>query len=149
MTDLDVRHAVLEALEAAPEVDCATVGVTVHNRVVTLTGRLDSFAAKAAASRIALRAEGVLGVANEIEVCGSGESYVSDEVIAAQIVDYLGKAARRSRMNVRVSVSHGDVTLTGAVDHESDRIGLYAFARGLQGVECLHDRVMVRDAGAA
>jgi osmotically-inducible protein OsmY len=143
MTDFDIRGAVLSALEAAPEIDCTAVGVVVRHGVVTLTGRVGSFAEKAAASRVVLRAEGVRGVANEIDVCGVEESYVPDEVIAAQITDYLRKSHGRDRINVRVTVSHGAVTLSGGVDRDSQRQALRSFARGLEGVQRVDDRTTV------
>ena len=149
MTDLEIRDAVLAAMEAAPEIDCAAVGIAVHGGVVTLSGRVGSFAEKAAASRVALRAEGVRGVANEIDVCGADESYVADEVIAAQIADHLRKTHDSDRMNVRVTVSHGAVTLSGALDHERQRASLCGFARGLEGVQQVHDHLTLRGGHAA
>jgi osmotically-inducible protein OsmY len=150
MTDLDIRDAVLAAIkEAAGDIDCAAIGVAVHRGVVTLSGRADSFAAKAAASRVALRAEGVRGVANEIDVCGEDESYVADEVIAAQIADYLRKKRSGDRLNVRVAVSHGAVTLSGALDDERHRAALCGFAQALEGVERVNDHLTLRSGHAA
>jgi len=149
MTDLDIRNAVLAALEAEPDIACTAIGVAVHAGVVTLTGRLHSFAEKAAATRVALRAEGVRGVAAEIDVCGAQESYVSDEVIAAQITDFLRKSPRANRMNVRVAVTHGAVTLTGALDHKDQHAVLMGFVQGLEGVQRVNDHLSVRGAVGA
>lgn len=148
MTDHDIRNAVLAALEADPEVDGSAIGVTVHGGVATLTGRLGSFAEKAAATRVALRAEGVRGVASEIEVCGEQESYVPDEVIARQVADFLRDAPGLRSVNVRVAVTHGSVTLSGAVERDDQRALVRGFAQGLEGVERVHDSLTLRGAAA-
>jgi osmotically-inducible protein OsmY len=147
MTDFDIRHAVLAAIEAAPDIVCTAIGVAVHGGVVTLTGRVASFAEKDAAGRVALRAEGVRGVANELDVCDAEESYLVDEVIAAQIAEHLRTI--RGRMNVKVTVTRGSVTLSGAVDHEDQRRALRIFAQGLEGVEGVYDHMTAREQGAA
>ena len=149
MTDLDIRNAVLAALEAEPDITCTAIGVAVHTGVVTLTGRVHSFAEKSAATRVALRAEGVRGVAAEIDVCGEEESYVSDEVIAAQIAQFLQKNPRAHRVNVHVAVTHGAVTLTGALDHKDQHAVLRGFVQGLEGVQGIYDHLSLRGAVGA
>lgn len=144
MTDLDIRDAVLAAIEESPELDCAGIGVAVHSGVVTLTGRVGGFAEKAAASRVALRSEGVRGVANEIDVCEADESYVADEVIAARIADFLRATAAAGGVNAKVEVDHGWVHLSGAVDRFDRREAIERYARLGEGVVGVENRLHLR-----
>lgn len=148
MTDLIIRDAALAAIEGSPEIDGAAVGVTVHRGVVTLTGRLGSFAEKAAVSRAALRAVGVRGVANEVDVCGAEETYVADEVIAARIADFFRATAAAGGVNAKVEVDHGWVHLSGAVDRTDRREAIERYARLGEGVLGVENRLHLRRADA-
>lgn len=144
MTDLDIRNAVLAALEAEPEVHPSAIGVAVHDGVVTLTGRVLSFAEKAAATRTAIRAPGVRGVAEELDVCDEQESCCDDEVIATRMVEFLRTAAAAGGINVNVEVSHGWIHLHGAVDRPDQRAAIERYARLGEGVLGVENRLHLR-----
>src|SRR6185503_289095 len=58
------------------------IGVTVHKRVVTLTGTVDSYAEKMAAQEAGRRVPGALDIVNDIEVRSTGEARRGDAEIA-------------------------------------------------------------------
>jgi ATP-dependent Lon protease len=68
MDDLTIKKDVEAELEWEPRLNAATIGVAVKNGIVTLTGRVASYAEKMAAARAAARVTGVKAAANEIEV---------------------------------------------------------------------------------
>lgn len=68
MDDISVRRHVLAALELAPMIDAAQIGVTVESGVVTLRGHVRNCAEKGIAERVALRVRGVRAVVEQIEV---------------------------------------------------------------------------------
>jgi osmotically-inducible protein OsmY len=144
MTDLDIRNAILAALEAEPDVHPSAIGVAVHDGVATLSGRVSSFAEKTAATRAAIRMSGVGGVAEELDVCGEEESFCGDEVIAARIVDFLRATGAAGGVNVRVEASRGWVQLSGAVDRLDQRAAIERYARLGEGVLGVDNRVRLR-----
>ncbi len=67
-TDSELQHDVLDELKWEPSMDAAHIGVSAKDGVVTLSGHVSSYAEKFAAERAAKRVQGVLAVANELEV---------------------------------------------------------------------------------
>lgn len=66
--DLKLRDAVLQQLEWDPAVDASGIGVTAHERAITLTGTINTYAGKLAAERAVKQVRGVRAVANDLEV---------------------------------------------------------------------------------
>ena len=148
MTDLDVRAAVLAALEQAPELNCTAIGVIVRAGVVTLLGRVESFAEKAAASRLVQRTQGHRRLANEIDVGDPDESCMADEVIAARVVDFLRTTGAAGGLNAKVEVNHGWVHLSGSVDRTDRRDAIERYVRLGDGVLGVENRLHLRRMGA-
>ncbi len=144
MTDRDIWQAVLEAIAADARIEANAIGVAVRDGVVTLTGRVSSFAEKTAAEQAAERTAGVKAIAQEIEVCEADESFCEDEVIAARIAQYLHWSASRSNDAVHVSVDSGWVTLAGTVDWAFQHAHLERFVRKLQGVTGVSNLIEAR-----
>jgi osmotically-inducible protein OsmY len=67
MDDIDLRNDILEELELElePSVDARYIAVAVSRGVAPLTGRVASFAEKAAVERAVQRVKGVRGIAQE------------------------------------------------------------------------------------
>ena len=67
LTDQWLRDSVVRQLNTDPSFDATMVGVTNADGVVTLSGYVETYAARLAAERAARRVYGVKAVANEIE----------------------------------------------------------------------------------
>jgi osmotically-inducible protein OsmY len=67
-TDQWLRDSVTRQLNTDPSFDATMIGVTNSDGVVTLSGYVDTYAARLAAERAARRIYGVKAVANELEV---------------------------------------------------------------------------------
>src|SRR5258707_8208120 len=67
-TDEQIQADVLEELKWDSRVKPNEIGVAVKDGIVTLTGWVDSYLKKMAAEQVAHRVNGVLAVANDIEV---------------------------------------------------------------------------------
>jgi osmotically-inducible protein OsmY len=133
-TDRHTRDAVLQQLEWDSQVDASAIGVTAKDHVVTLTGFVDSYAAKLAAERIAKRVRGVRGVANDIQVRLRLDR--TDADIAADAVRALELRATLPEA-VQVAVHGGHMTLTGTVPTLFHRVvaeNALRHIRGLKGV---------------
>jgi osmotically-inducible protein OsmY len=110
--DLRTRDEVLRELDWDSEFDGGAVGVSARGGAVTLTGWIDTYAAKLAAERAAKRVRGVRAVANDIQVRLRHPR--GDAEIAA---DAASELARRPTLpvSVQAAVHGGHVTLTGTV----------------------------------
>jgi osmotically-inducible protein OsmY len=132
--DTRVRDAVLQQLEWDSEVDASAIGVTARDSVVTLTGFVDSYAAKLAAERIAKRVGGVRAVANDIQVRLRLER--TDAGIATDAARALELRAPLPE-SVQAVVHNGHLTLTGRVStlfHRAIAERAVRHIRGLKGV---------------
>lgn len=143
LTDIDVhvRDAVIEQLDWDPEVDASGIGVTARDGVVTLSGAVDTYAAKLAAERIAKRVRGVRGVANDLDVRLRYEALDAD--IAHDAVRAL---SMRSSIpaNVQAVVHNGHVTLTGTVEWLYQKYEAEKAVRHIRGVRGVFNHLVVK-----
>ena len=111
-TDELLRDAVTQQLAWDSRYDADSIGVIVHDGVVTLIGFIDSYAGKLAAERAAKRVRGVRVVANDIQVRLRLDR--TDQDIAADIAAAL-RLSPAVPDSVQCVVHSGHVTLTGTV----------------------------------
>ena len=114
--DIDLRKDVLEELEWDPSIDARTIGVAVEKGIVSLTGHVESYAAKTTVERIVKRVHGVTGVANDVEVKLASGSARDDIDIARSAVNALDWNVSIPKNRIKVAVSKGWVTLDGSVE---------------------------------
>ena len=122
------------------------IEVTTKDRVVTLTGNIDSEAAKEKALEIARSTEGVEGVSDMISVrtvAGTGEAPDSDRRLGVKIDDAGITMRVKSQLlddpNVKglkidVDTREGVVYLTGDVRSDAERNRAISIARATEGV---------------
>ena len=111
-TDIQIQMDVLRELKWDTRVAQTDVGVEVDNRIVTLTGTVDSYAKKTAAERAAHRVVGVLDVANDIEINYPGLGRKTDAEIAQAVRQSLEWDAFVPDQKIRSTVTDGRVTLS-------------------------------------
>ena len=109
----------LAELEWDPRVRSTQIGVAVKEGVVTLTGRVDSYAKKSAAERAAQRVRGVRAVVNDIEVHLPSSVERTDADIAAEASRALTSDALVPADRIQVTGSRGVITLQGEVTWDS------------------------------
>lgn len=144
MTDLELKQNVEEALTWEPSVDAADIGVSVDNGVVTLRGDIATYAAKAAAERVALGMYGVKAVANDLNVRLAGEYNRSDSDIAQAAVNALQWNTVVPASRVSVTVSNGWITLKGKVDWQYQKDAAARVVRDLTGVLGVNNNIAVQ-----
>jgi osmotically-inducible protein OsmY len=136
MTSVDesVRDAVMRQLAWEPDIDASMIGVSVQAGVVTLSGYVETYAAKLSAERAVRKLYGVKAIANELEVRLAQERI--DPEIARDAIDAL-----KSHINVpeglHVTVRDGFVTLAGTVEwmfQKADAERAVKYLRGVRGV---------------
>ncbi len=124
------------------------VQATVQNGMVTLTGTVDTYAAREKAEEKASSIKHVAGVRDQIEVVGK---QVSDDELRKDLADKL----RYDRMayglqvfnNLNIGVQNGYVTLTGQVRDPADRDSAESIVANTPGVRGVHNEISVEKNG--
>jgi len=113
----DVMDAVKwEPLLNGASTQRAEIGVTADGGVVTLTGHVNSYAAKLSAERAAKGVNGVRAVAEELEVRLDGKNLKTDTELAAAAVNALRWNTSVPDDRITLSVENGWVKLEGDVE---------------------------------
>ncbi|WP_454743708.1 BON domain-containing protein [Cupriavidus necator] len=113
-TDHQIQKDVTDELDWDPAIDAASIGVEVHDGIVTLDGHLSSYAEKLAAERAAERISGVRAVVVKLDVHPPGAFL--DEAIAEAAREALQWHVHVPSDVIKVRVERGWVTLSGNVD---------------------------------
>lgn len=142
-SDIVIRDNVTEELEFDPSIEAATVGVTVKNGVVTLTGHVPNYMQKIAAEKAAQRVKGVRAVAVDIEVRLPTERVQDDEEIARRAANVLAWSTQGAE-NVKAKVDNGWVTLSGETKWNYQKQEAERTIRALQGVKGVSNLVAVK-----
>jgi osmotically-inducible protein OsmY len=128
---------VLEALDYDPTIDCSHIGVSVRDRIVTLSGHVASNGEKSAAAVVAGRVKGVRAVIDDLLLELPGRVQTADEALAERCYAQLADNSSVPSDRIHLSVCEGIVTLRGNVDHGFQRdlaatcIGKASGVRGL------------------
>jgi osmotically-inducible protein OsmY len=135
MKDSELRQDILDELEFEPSIDANDIGVTVENGIVTLSGHVPNYSQKMAVERLVSHLKGVRGIAEEIEVRypGSGPG-MSDDEIAARVVNTLKWSTLVPDNKVHVTVQKGWVTLSGKLDWNYQKTGAADAIHDIKGV---------------
>jgi osmotically-inducible protein OsmY len=144
MTNRELKEEVLNALDWEPSIDAGEIDVAVDENVVTLSGRVGSYAQKLAAERVTLGVYGVKGVANDLDVVLAPVSERTDTDIAQAALDALKWNTVVPQDRVTVTVSTGWVTLNGTVDWQYQKDAASRTVRELTGVKGVINNMIVR-----
>jgi osmotically-inducible protein OsmY len=115
-TDAQLQRDVMDELNWEPTIRAAEIGVAVKDGVVTLGGKVDSYAKQWAADRAAKRVLGVKALADEIKVTLPGSYRRADKEIAQLATSVLDWNYWVPSNRVKVMVQDGRITLSGDVD---------------------------------
>ncbi|HWC65393.1 MAG TPA: BON domain-containing protein [Thermoanaerobaculia bacterium] len=142
-TDSQIQQDVLRELRWDGRVKETDIGVEVDGGIVTLTGRVESYAKKLAAREAAHRVFGVLDVVDDVEVRIPGSLTRTDEDLAHAVRHVLEWDVFLPETKISTTVSHGLVTLEGEVENLVDRWDADRAVRRLQGVKGVANNLTV------
>ena len=142
--DLSLREDVQRELAWEPIVHSSEIGVGIKDGVVTLMGAVDSYAAKRAAERAAMRVRGVKALSSQLQVKLPGPMERTDADIAWAAANALSWNTLLARHRVRVEVSNGWITLGGAVDQTLQRTAAEEAVANLAGVAGVTNLIVVQ-----
>jgi osmotically-inducible protein OsmY len=143
-SDLEIQQDVMRELRWDTRIGPTEVGVEVDKGIVTLTGTVENFAKKHAATEAAHRVAGVLDVANDINVHLAGSPGRTDTEIARAVRSALEWDAFVPDQRIRSNVSEGWVTLEGEVEFLREREDAGRVVRQLGGVKGVWNQITVK-----
>jgi osmotically-inducible protein OsmY len=145
-TDAEIRHDVESEMQWNPSVDDGTIGVIVHDGVVTLTGEVGHFGGRWAAEDVAKRVKGVRAIANEIQVKIQGAGMRSDTEIAEAAANTLRWNVSIGTAQIQPVVKDGYITLSGQVQWGFQKTSAENAVRNLMGVKGIVNDITVTTA---
>jgi osmotically-inducible protein OsmY len=140
---VDLKDRVLEELKWEPRVHEAEIGVIVKDGIVTLTGRVETWAEKSAAERAVQRVVGVKAVANDLQTAVPTKWVRTDADIANAAVNALFWHSSVPRDVIKVSVDQGWITLKGKLDWQHQKAAADDAVRHLMGVKGVLNDIVV------
>lgn len=142
-SDRQLQQDVMDELRYEPSLDEKEVGVNVAGGLVTLTGRVKTYAEKLAAIRAVERVGGVVAIANEVSVVPTGAFEHTDVDIAEAAIHSLRWSPSVPRDRLKVRVENGWVTLEGKLDWQYQKDSAENAVRLLAGVRGVTNLVVI------
>lgn len=142
--NVQLQRDVLDELQYEPSVDPADIGVIANDGIVTLGGKVKSYAEKWSAVLAAQRVGGVRVVVDEMEVASSPSYHRSDADIARAVLDALKWDVLVPEERITVHVEDGWIILKGTVDYNHQRAEVQNAVRNLAGVKGITNHIKVK-----
>ena len=143
-SDMQIQRDVMDELKFEPFLNASEIGVAVKEGIVTLSGRVDSYAKKLSAEKAAKKVVGVKAVAEDIQVGISPLSKKTDAEIAESIIHALKWNSAVQNEKIKIKVENGNVTMEGEVDWEYQRRSAESMIENITGVHAVQNLVVVK-----
>ena len=151
-SDAGITTKVKARLAADSTIKASQINVDTRDKVVTLTGNVDSEAAKAQAVALARGTEGVADVVDNLTLtapesaeAGRPASQVVDDVaITAAVKTKLMADSVVGALKIDVDTKDGVVSLNGPVKSQTEKDTAIRIARETSGVKDVRDNLVVQ-----
>jgi osmotically-inducible protein OsmY len=113
------------------------IEVTAEGGAVTLTGRVDTETARAAAEEVAASVEGVQGVNNQLQVASDAarnQTTISEEQLEASLQKLMNTDERLGSMTLSSKIENSTVTISGSAENYDDLLYAAEAIRRIPGV---------------
>jgi hyperosmotically inducible periplasmic protein len=151
-SDAGITTKIKTRLAADSTVNASQVHVETKDKIVTLSGAVDSEAAKAQAVALARATEGVADVVDNLTMAPSQEAEANPS--AGQVVDDASiTAAIKTRfmadsvvgaLKIDVDTQNGVVSLNGPVKNQNEKDTALRIARETSGVKDVKDNLVIQ-----
>lgn len=141
--DLEIKTAILEAFARSPELAGRAIGIGVENRMVVLTGTVETATQRNGAEQTARSVQGVAGVTNNLSVTNpqaAGEPPSTKPTIdpnreLSEKVEFeLYRTNAFDTRTMTIKAESGTVTLSGAVRSRAEQLLAERVAQTVEGV---------------
>jgi osmotically-inducible protein OsmY len=141
-TDIELHQDVEKELAWNSRADAGNITVTAKNGVVTLAGRVHSYAAKCEAGSVVKHIAGVAGLANELEVTLEG-AQSNDTDLTQRVLRALEANVFVPSETIAPVVHDGWVTLRGKALYYYEKLDAENAVRPLRGVKGMTDSIVI------
>jgi len=156
--DLEIRVAILEALNHSHEVGGKTIDVRVENRTVILSGSVETPTQRNGAEQIARAVDGVAGVTNNLAVTNP-QAATEPPATSAPSPDPTGDLAKRvefelyrtnafNTVAMQIKAEEGTVTLSGSVRSRAEQLLAERVVQSVAGVKKVVNDLKIAAANA-
>jgi hyperosmotically inducible protein len=155
--DLKIRAAILEQLARSPELGGKAIDVKVQDRIVVLSGAVDTKAQHDGAEQVARATDGVAGVTNQLTITNpaaatepptaAGSPADPDADLAKRVKFELYETGAFDVSAINASAHDGTVTLTGKVRTKAEQMLAAFVAQGTPGARKIVNQLVVAQAG--
>lgn len=143
-TNTQLQRDVQDELLFEPSVDSAEIGVTAKDGIVTVSGKVKSYAEKWSAARAAERVSGVKALVDQMQVALPDFHIRTDEDIAQAVLNALLWDVLVPNERIKVKVEQGYVVLEGTVDYKYQQSAAVNAVRNLAGVKGVSNLITVK-----
>lgn len=143
-TDTELQRDIIAELKWTPRLNEAEIGVAVKDGVATLSGYVDSWAAKTVAEHAVERINGVRAFADDLKVKLPNAMEQTDTDIAHAAADVLRWNVEIPADKVKAKVVGGWITLEGEVEWRYQRDAAETAVRYLKGVRGVTNIIIVK-----
>lgn len=143
IADSDLRSDVEDELDWDPAVPAASIGVSVTDHAVTVSGTVHTLSHRLAAVKAVRRVKGVHAIIDDIVVVPPASHGSTDQEIALaveRILEYSSSVPD----GIMATLRSGLVTLTGAVDFHYQKQGAFDAVRDVKGVTWVQNNISVQ-----
>lgn len=158
--DLEIRIAILEGLNHSRELAGKNIDVRVENRVVTLSGTVETPAQRSGAEQIARAVDGVAGVTDNLAVSNPEAATEPPAASATATADQTAELSKRVEFELfktsafntetmRIKADGGTVTLSGTVRSRAEQLLAERVAQGMPGVKKVINELKVTPSSGA
>lgn len=142
-TDEEIQRHVMEELSWQPSIRSTEIGVAVKNGVVTLSGLVDTYLEKKTAEKVALKVDGVKGVAENIEINIGFNHKKTDSELAQAALNALKWNVLVPDDKIKVKVENGWVTTEGNVEWAYEQHAVRDAVATITGVKGISNLVKI------
>jgi osmotically-inducible protein OsmY len=143
-TDSELHRRVLSRLESISDLSKQEIGIAVHDGVVTLSGRTDTYEHKFVVEQTVARIPGITALAIDLRVGRPRSHELTDTEIAHALADILQWSLTSRGEGIVGKVERGWVTLIGEVGLERERIAVEESVSEIDGVRGVVNMITVR-----
>jgi len=146
VADLEIKTLVSSNLLQNADLREKHIATDVKNRMVTLSGTVETAAQKNQAEHIAWQVAGVLGVTDNLSAANAETNPESvDEKLARRVEFELYSTKAISLKAVQIHAASGTVTLTGTVSSRAEKLLAEKTAESVEGVRKVVNSLAVTD----
>jgi hyperosmotically inducible protein len=146
VADLEIKTLVSEALAQNAELAEKHIATDVKDRMVTLSGTVETVAQKNQADHIAWQVTGVQGVTDSLSAANAQTNPESiDDKLAHRVEFELYSTKAISLKTVQIRADNGTVILTGNVSSRAEKLLAEKTAQSVEGVRKVVDNLSAPD----